>query len=58
MSMKVASGPSKGKTFQAIYEVEGESLKICRGPGRRPPRAFRSVPDNPLILLENYKRAK
>jgi uncharacterized protein (TIGR03067 family) len=51
-------GPQKGQTVQGIYEVDGDSLRICRGmrPAVERPREFAAPSDSGLILL-TYKRA-
>lgn len=51
-------GPNKGKTILAIYERNGDTLRICydlSGKGR--PTAFKSKPDTKLFLV-TYQRAK
>lgn len=51
-------GPDKGKTLPAIFEVEGDSLKICLTiKGKDRPVAFVSKPDSGTVL-ESWKKAK
>src|SRR5262245_40250826 len=39
MDLTVAEGEQKGKTFHAIYKLEGDSLTVCRNiePGKERP---------------------
>ncbi len=49
-------GPNKGKTILAIYERDGDALRVCydlSGKGR--PREFLSKPGSQLFLV-TYKR--
>lgn len=51
-------GPNKGKTFLAIYELDGDSLKICydlSGKGR--PTDFKTTEGTQLFLVI-YSREK
>jgi len=51
-------GPNKGNTFLAIYELDGDTLRICydlSGKGR--PTEFKTKPDTKLFLV-TYKRDK
>jgi uncharacterized protein (TIGR03067 family) len=51
-------GPNKGKTFLAIYKLDGDSLSICYDlSGKAYPTEFKSKPDTKLFLVE-YKRDK
>lgn len=58
MDLAITSGPSKGKTGLAIYEVDGDTLKVCYSldEEKRPTR-FAGPPDNEWLLLV-YKREK
>jgi len=53
MDLTIADGPDKGKTFQAIYKLEGETLTVCRSiePGKERPTEFASKPDSGLLLV-------
>ena len=45
-------GPNKGKTFPAIYEREGETLRICYDlSGGKRPAEFKSVEGTKLYLV-------
>jgi uncharacterized protein (TIGR03067 family) len=58
MDIVGTDGPNKGKTILAIYEREGDTLKICYdlgGKGR--PTSFNTEGD-PLLFLVTYKREK
>src|ERR1700722_17674854 len=51
-----AEGPNKGKTFLAIYELNGDTLRVCydlSGKGR--PTEFKSTEGTQLFLV-TYKR--
>ena len=51
-------GPNKGRTIRAIYERDGDTLRICYdlgGQGR--PSELRTTPGTRLFLVE-YKRRK
>lgn len=51
-------GPNKGKTILAIYERDGDTLRVCydlSGKGR--PKEFKTKEDTQLFLV-TYKREK
>jgi uncharacterized protein (TIGR03067 family) len=51
-------GPNKGKTILAIYELDGDTLRVCydlSGKGR--PTEFKTKADTQLFLV-TYKREK
>ena len=51
-------GPNKGKTILAIYERDGDTLRVCydlSGKGR--PREFKTTEGTQLFLV-TYKREK
>lgn len=51
-------GPNKGKTVLAIYELSGDSLKVCYAlTGTRRPTEFKSKGDAAFLLVI-YKRIK
>jgi uncharacterized protein (TIGR03067 family) len=51
-------GPNKGKTFLAIYELNGDSLTICYDlDGKTRPTEFKTKEQTTLFLV-NYKRKK
>jgi uncharacterized protein (TIGR03067 family) len=53
-----AEGPNKGKTFLAIYELDGDTLKVCYDlEGKKRPTEFKSAPDTKQFLAV-YKRKK
>jgi uncharacterized protein (TIGR03067 family) len=50
-------GPNKGRTYPAIYQLEGDSLKICYNlEGDQRPTEFKAA-SGKLLLIE-YKKAK
>ena len=51
-------GPNKGKTFLAIYELNGDTLRICYDlTGKVRPTEFKTRKGEALFLA-TYKRAK
>ena len=58
MDITGTDGPNKGKTLLAIYEQEGDTLRVCydlSGQGR--PTELRTNEGTPLFLV-TYQRAK
>ena len=58
MDVKGTRGPNKGKTFLAIYEVKGDTLRVCYdldGKGR--PREFKTAKGKNHFLV-TYERHK
>ena len=58
MSMDILSkeGPNKGKTIPAIYEISGDTLKVCYAlDGKKRPTEFKT---GDKVLLAIYKRLK
>lgn len=56
MDIKGTEGPNKGRTIPAIYELAGDTLKVCynlSGPER--PTEFMTRPNTSLFLV-TYKR--
>jgi len=51
-------GPNKGKTFPAIYELKGDTLRICYDlSGAKRPTEFKSIAGTKLYLV-TYNRKK
>ena len=51
-------GPNHGKTFPAIYELKGDTLRICYDlSGAKRPTEFKSVAGTKLYLV-TYQRKK
>ena len=51
-------GPNKGKTFPAIYELAGDTLRVCYDlSGKKRPTEFKTKADTKLYLV-TYKRKK
>jgi uncharacterized protein (TIGR03067 family) len=51
-------GPNKGKTILAIYEREGDTMKVCYDlSGKNRPTEFKSTAGSQLFLVE-YKLQK
>jgi uncharacterized protein (TIGR03067 family) len=53
-----ADGPNKGKTFLAIYEFNGDTLRVCYDlTGKVRPTEFKTKKGE-LLFLATYKRTK
>jgi uncharacterized protein (TIGR03067 family) len=53
-----AEGPNKGKTFLAIYEMTGDTLRICYDlSGKTRPTEFNTA-KNAKLFLVTYQREK
>jgi uncharacterized protein (TIGR03067 family) len=58
MDVTGSEGPNKGRTIPAIYELTGDTLKICYSlDGKTRPTAFVTKPDSKLFMV-TYKREK
>ena len=58
MTIVGTNGPNQGKTFPAIYELKGDTLRICYDlSGAKRPTEFKTVPGT-LLYLVNYQRKK
>jgi len=58
MSVTGTEGPNSGKTFPAIYELKGDTLRICYDlSGAKRPTEFKSVAGTKLYLV-TYVRKK
>lgn len=58
MTVIGTEGPNKGKTFPCIYELNGDTLRICYDlSGKKQPADFKSLPATRLYLV-TYKRKK
>ena len=58
MEIKGSEGPNKGKTILAIYEVGGETLKVCYDlSGKEHPAEFKTT-EGSLLYLVVYKKEK
>jgi uncharacterized protein (TIGR03067 family) len=45
IDVTVAEGPNKGTVMLGIYEIDGDTLKVCFDPqGKKRPTEFKSVP--------------
>jgi len=57
MTIRGTEGPNLGKTFPAIYELNGDTLRICYDlSGAKRPTAFQSVTGTQLFLV-TYARS-
>jgi uncharacterized protein (TIGR03067 family) len=58
MDITGTDGPNKGKMFPAIYELDGDTLRICYDlSGKSRPREFKTTEGTQLYLV-TYKREK
>lgn len=58
MDVKPTDGPNAGKTLPAIYQLDGDTLKVCYAPPEKErPTAF-DTKDKPGYALIVYKREK
>jgi len=58
MTITGTEGPNAGKTFPAIYELNGDTLRICYDlSGTKRPTEFKSVAGTKLYLV-TYSRKK
>lgn len=58
MVIRGTEGPNKGKMIPAIYEIDGETLRICYDlSGVKQPREFKSAAGTRLYLV-TYQRKK
>jgi uncharacterized protein (TIGR03067 family) len=58
MTITGTEGPNQGKTFPAIYELEGDTLRICYDlSGAKRPAEFKSIAGTRLYLV-TYNRTK
>ena len=58
MDITGTDGPNKGKTFLAIYERDGDTLRVCYDlSGKNRPKEFKTKEGTQLFLV-TYKREK
>jgi uncharacterized protein (TIGR03067 family) len=58
LDFTITNGPTKGQTAVAIYELEGDSLRVCYATGdAKRPTQFAATNDTEWVLL-SYKREK
>lgn len=58
MDITGTDGPNKGKTYPAIYELSGDTLKVCYAlEGKERPTEFKTQTGTALFLV-TYQRAK
>ena len=58
MTITGSEGPNSGKTFPAIYELKGDTLRICYDlSGAKRPTEFKTIAGTKLYLV-TYKRKK
>jgi uncharacterized protein (TIGR03067 family) len=58
MTITGTDGPNQGKTFPAIYELKGDTLRICYDlSGAKRPAEFKSIAGTQLYLV-TYRHKK
>jgi len=58
MTITDTAGPNQGKTFPAIYELKGDTLRICYDlSGAKRPTEFKTVAGTQLYLV-TYTRVE
>ncbi len=58
MDINGTEGPNKGKMFRAIYEQDGDTLRICYNlSGTSRPKEFKTE-EGTALFLATYKREK
>jgi uncharacterized protein (TIGR03067 family) len=58
MTIVGTEGPNQGRRFLAIYEISGETLRMCYDlSGKEHPAEFKSLPGTQLYLV-TYSRKK
>jgi uncharacterized protein (TIGR03067 family) len=58
MDITSTEGANKGKTFKAIYELDGDSMKVCYDLGGKDrPTEFKTK-EKTMLFLVTYKREK
>ena len=57
LDVTVAEGPNKGTVILGIYEISGDTLKVCFDPeGKRRPTEFKSASGSQTLVV--HKRVK
>ena len=57
MDSKVTDGPNKGSVYLCIYEIDGDTLKVCFDPeGKKRPTEFKGESGAQTLVV--YKRVK
>ena len=58
LDVTVAEGPNKGAVMLGIYEIRGDTLKVCFDPeGKKRPAEFKSAPGSQTFVAV-HKRVK
>ena len=57
MTITGTEGPNQGKTFPAIYELKGDTLRICYDlSGEKRPAEFKTVAGTKLYLVTYHRK--
>ena len=58
IDVTMTEGPSKGTVMLGIYEIDGDTLKVCFDPhGKKRPTEFKSAPGS-QTFVNVHKRVK
>jgi len=58
MAITAGDGPNKGKKLLAIFELSGDTMKVCYDTdGKEYPKEFKSTTENKYLLIV-YKKQK
>ena len=59
MDVTGTDGPNKGKTFPCIYELDGDTLRICYDlSGKNRPTEFKTAKETKLYLVTYHREKK
>ena len=57
MTITGTEGPNAGKTFPALYELKGDTLRICYDlSGAKRPTEFKTIADTKLYLVTYHRK--
>ena len=57
IDMTTTGGTEKGEKLQAIYSLDGDTLKLCiAAPGKERPKEFKAVKERTVVMV--FKREK
>lgn len=57
LDVKVTDGPNKGAVIVGIYEISGDTLKVCFDPqGKKRPTEFKTAADSQTTLVVHKRR--
>ncbi len=57
LDVTVADGPNKGAVMLGIYEISGDTLKVCFDPvGKKRPTEFKTTGSQTLVIHKRLKK--